>query len=307
MPPHYPFQIGDDIDLSIINVSGQGLGFGFYEGFKIFVPLTLKDERINATIETITSKFIRARCNKRLIQSPQRATPPCPHFGTCGGCQLQHLTSQGYTALKQQWVAESINRAGFSTAAILPLYEVGLAKRRRVVFKITQTDGQFQLGFFQESTHHVVDIHTCLIVKEPLLTYALALKEWLPHLECGAAIDEIHLTYHASANVMDVIFHAHVALSSHDKKTITDRCATLHHRQRLTWQSKHTTITIQDYPVTLTLGDAEVSVPPLAFLQATHEAQTVMTDFIMRTLASLPAASLVYDLYSGCGTFSFPL
>ncbi len=275
---------GDQIDLSIEGMNGQGLGFGFHEGLKIFVPFTMQGDKIRASIETVTSKFTRAQCTDIITPSLNRVPAPCPHFGICGGCQLQHLNPKTYVDTKHHWVTHSIERSGFASAAILPMVEIGPNSRRRLVFKVQEQDGVFSLGFFQEASHTVVDIQSCLIAKQPLIEYAFILKEWLPLLINGTSIKEIHLTYHQNTQTMDAVFSAIVPLSNEDKKIIVDKSTRHTFPQRLNWICKGEIQPIIDFPVYTQLGDAHVSLPVMAFLQATQEAQTVMTDFILNSL-----------------------
>src|SRR5207244_11389978 len=49
----------------------------------------------------------------RVIEaSPHRVTAPCPYFGDCGGCQLQHAAYAHQLAPKPQVVEEAWSRAG---------------------------------------------------------------------------------------------------------------------------------------------------------------------------------------------------
>ena len=44
--------------------------------------------------------------------SEYRTSPPCPWFGICGGCQLQHGAYAYQVQLKREILAESLTRAG---------------------------------------------------------------------------------------------------------------------------------------------------------------------------------------------------
>jgi 23S rRNA (uracil1939-C5)-methyltransferase len=50
----------------------------------------------------------------------ERVAPRCPVFGTCGGCQLQHLSYSAQLKWKTERVAESVRAAGLHEAPVLP-------------------------------------------------------------------------------------------------------------------------------------------------------------------------------------------
>jgi len=56
------------------------------DGQVVFVPFALPGETVRVTI----TGSGRAVLEDILAPSPDRVTPPCPHFGACGGCALQH-------------------------------------------------------------------------------------------------------------------------------------------------------------------------------------------------------------------------
>ncbi|MDB5479644.1 MAG: (Uracil-5)-methyltransferase, partial [Caulobacteraceae bacterium] len=81
---HGPRTFLEPVELTIGGVGAQGDGIAG----KVFAPLTLPGERVLARVEGD-----RAQVLEILEASPERVTPPCPHFGDCGGCALQHWAS----------------------------------------------------------------------------------------------------------------------------------------------------------------------------------------------------------------------
>ena len=79
------------MDVTIEKLIYGGDGLAHHEGSTVFVPFVLPAERVAVSPVEQKKKFVRARVDKLLAASPQRTTPPCPHFGVCGGCNYQHI------------------------------------------------------------------------------------------------------------------------------------------------------------------------------------------------------------------------
>ncbi|MFN3450253.1 MAG: RNA methyltransferase, partial [Roseococcus sp.] len=92
-----------------------GAGDGVAEDGR-FVPLALPGERVETDGAAPRAGLIRV-----IEASPERVTPPCPHFGACGACALQHWADAPYAAWKRGLLAEALARAGFPEAPIGPL------------------------------------------------------------------------------------------------------------------------------------------------------------------------------------------
>ena len=73
--------------------------------------------------------------------------PPCPHFGRCGGCALQHLGNEAYENWKLDRLREALRRHRLDDTPALPLVRIGPGTRRRAEFAISRAGGAVSIGF----------------------------------------------------------------------------------------------------------------------------------------------------------------
>ncbi|NDE90739.1 MAG: class I SAM-dependent RNA methyltransferase, partial [Alphaproteobacteria bacterium] len=104
------------IDLTITTLGNQGDGLAPYENDVVSIPHTLPGEVIRTTIAQ-QKEHIRGTLLEVITPSPQRATPPCPVFGKCGGCRLQHMDDASYRAWKLGAVNHLLEKNDFSVRA----------------------------------------------------------------------------------------------------------------------------------------------------------------------------------------------
>jgi 23S rRNA (uracil1939-C5)-methyltransferase len=99
--------------------------------------------------------------------SPARREPPCVHFGTCGGCQFQHLEYSAQLAAKAAFLRESLHRIGRieweREIEVVPSDEFGY--RSRAEIKVgSNEDGKTVIGFFRSGSHDICEIDSCPIL-----------------------------------------------------------------------------------------------------------------------------------------------
>ncbi|MBP8815553.1 MAG: TRAM domain-containing protein, partial [Desulfobulbus sp.] len=98
------------IEIKKVIAGGLGLGHGA-DGKAVMVPGVLPDETVTVTTTREHRGYVEAELVRVETSSPDRISPPCPHYGSCGGCDLQHAAYPAQLRLKQAIVTESLTRA----------------------------------------------------------------------------------------------------------------------------------------------------------------------------------------------------
>lgn len=101
-----------EIEIDIDTIGFEGIAVGRLDGLVHFVAGALPGERVRARITGSKKRFKQAEVVEVLRASPDRRTPPCPHFGVCGGCKWQHLAYEEQARWKRQHVIDAFERLG---------------------------------------------------------------------------------------------------------------------------------------------------------------------------------------------------
>ncbi len=282
---------------SILNIHAVGaLGDGLADG-GAFAPFTLPGERVVARVDNS-----RAEVSEWLDASPDRVEPPCPHFGHCGGCALQHWASAPYLAWKVGQIREALGREGLETD-ILPPFAAPPGSRRRLALHARRQGRGAVLGFKARRSWRLVAIDVCVIADQRLVA-ALPLLRRLaePFLEHPKSAPTLHVTVTETGLDIDVtgIERRGGGLSADARM----RAAQIAGEGDIARVSLAGEIFYQARPALVRIGGATVALPPGGFLQAVAAAEQAMVAF---ALAASAGARRVADLYCGVGAFTFPL
>jgi 23S rRNA (uracil1939-C5)-methyltransferase len=283
--------------LVIDHVGHRGDGVAFADGQSVYVPYTLGGETVE--VAPVPGHHPDRR---HLLQveraSPDRVTPFCPHFGTCGGCAIQHWETERYRAWKRDIVIETLAQAKLA-CEVYPLIDAhGLGRRRITLHARMGTHDVLKVGFAAANSHDIIPVDRCPIL-DPGLSGALdagwAVAE--PLISIGKPLD-IQITTTDSG--LDIDVRGSGPLPAPMIATLS-RVAEQHRLARLT---RHGELVLMRTPPTITIGTAQVTLPPGSFLQATVAGE--------ETLAALVAghcqrAKHIADLFCGVGPFALRL
>ncbi len=186
---------GDRVTVSCVDLDDDGAGMTAADDRpRVHVAGALPDERVDATIEHVSSHAPEAWARLTAIEAPSaaRRPPACRAFGSCGGCVLQHLDYQAQLAWKQARVAHALASIDLAVAAcVASPRPLGYRNRSKLV--AAGVGGRLVLGAYAPRSHDVVDTAGCRVAEPPLDDTATALASLLD--QAGVvAYDERTLT-----------------------------------------------------------------------------------------------------------------
>jgi len=149
----------------IHNIAFGGEGVGRIDELAVFVPFTLPGELAKVAVHQKKRNFARAKLLTIVEKSPDRVTPPCPYFSTCGGCQLQHASYPLQLQIKKRFIEDSLKRIGKINYPVPPVIpsEVPFAYRRHITLKLKLQNNLYTLGFTTSDGSHL-SISSCLLL-----------------------------------------------------------------------------------------------------------------------------------------------
>jgi 23S rRNA (uracil1939-C5)-methyltransferase len=165
------------LDLSIDRLAFGGDALAYHDGRAVFVPLAAPGDRVRAAIVERRRDWLRAEVRQVVSPGPGRVAPPCPEFGTCGGCQWQHVTPAAQHAAKKAIVREQLERVGgIRDVDVRPVRAAPDAWGYRA--RITLAADGRRLGFRQARSHRLVEIADCAIADPVLSAHLEAARAW---------------------------------------------------------------------------------------------------------------------------------
>ena len=294
------------VHIDHVGAAGDGVGY-LADGAPVYVPGTLPGEMV-------TARVVHQRGEVETIEasSPERALPPCRHFGRCGGCVLQHWQDAAYRTWKSGLLEGALRGAGFALPGAIELIAGVPGERRRLDFAVRRIGGRIILGLHGPRSVEVVDLTDCVVLHPTLLALLAPLRALLQGMRAirrqGAVVINLLDTG------PDLLLRGDVAPSLEDRVVLTD-FARVHGLPRVSWAyggdrpGGDVAETIcQLRPAATTLAGITVRPPAGAFLQATEAGEHAIIDAVLGGLpARLPARGRIAELYAGCGTLTFAL
>lgn len=278
------------------------------DGTPAYIPYALPGERVLAEPGERRGQGRAGNLVAVETPSPHRVAPACRHFGTCGGCALQHLAPPATAAWKTSLLATALHRAGFADPPLAPLVTTPPASRRRADLALRRAGGALLLGLHPTRSHAVIDLEECPVLHPALADLIAPLR---------AALTPLSLPNSAGDAVLNLLDTGpDLLLRGDGTPTAADRAALAafardHRIPRIAFAARPGAAPetlVQLGPVRISLSGIQVTPPPGAFLQASREGEGAIIAAIRAGLPQKrPARARVVELYAGIGTLTFAL
>jgi 23S rRNA (uracil1939-C5)-methyltransferase len=231
-----------------------------------------------------------------VVPGPHHQTPPCRHFPSCGGCQLQHLDDDSSAGFVADRIAGALEAQGLAA----PLRPVSLSPpntRRRATLHAERG----LIGFTAEASHQIIDMRECHILAPELFALVGPLRALFQRLGLKRRAD-VHLAL--ADQGPDILVTGFAPQGLEAAEALTGFCER-HGVARFSVDDGLGPETRwEPQPLTITLGGVPVGFPPGGFLQATREGEAALVAAVVEAVGP---AKTVADLFAGLGTFTFAL
>lgn len=266
----------------------------------VYIPYGAPGDRLEATITGQRGAARVARLDRVLAPGPDRVTPPCPHFGLCGGCAVQHLNDRAYGRWKLDILRHALNRRGLEDVPIGEMIVIPPASRRRARFSARHRRKGIQLGFNAPGSHDIVDVRSCQILLPDIVNALDDIRELLSDLLPRGGTADVQVT--ATETGLDVWLVVDIPHGAQTDMRLAEFAQTAD-LSRLSTGRQPDVVMVRRAP-RVTFDGVAVTPPPDGFLQASLAGERALTELVRRGVGR---AGKVADLFAGIGTFSFPL
>lgn len=313
-------------EIVIEKVVAGGMGLGrLPDGQALFVPYCLPGETVRVRVVRHRKQYSEAHLVGVISPAAERRAPPCPHFGACGGCDLQQADYATQLTLKEMILRELLDRGGITGAGERFPFTVAaspqeLGYRQRIRLQVAP-DGR--LGFYRPHSHEVVAITGCPLAAPVInevvdgLRRETAARQLLDHalaVECILSPDE---------GAVVLLLHATRAIRAADRHHAAELCARLGTLKGILFAVPDkalgpaiTSTGMADdqapllvrfaIPAAIATQPLTLTVEPGGFSQVNPQQNEGMIATLLEWTA-LSGNEAVLDLFCGMGNFSLPL
>lgn len=269
----------------------------------LYVPYALPGEPLRVRPGARRGDGRSATLEAVLGPSLDRVQPPCPHFGTCGGCVLQHMAPAAESTWKRDLVIAALRHRGVEALSVDETVSLPAGTRRRAVLGYRRTAKGLLIGFNARQSHTLVDVRECPILRPEIAAALPALRRGLAPVVPQGASGAVMVV--ATAEGLDVALDLPEppALAAREALAALAEDMDLA-RLVLRFDGLSEPVAVRRQP-TLRLGEARVALPSGAFLQPSEEGERALVDLVLRGLNGVTGP--VADLFCGLGTFALPL
>lgn len=150
--------------VEITDYGYDGEGVGRIGGKVVFVPFTLKNEKVKVRMADNKSSFSHAVLVEVLKESSLRIEPFCPYFTKCGGCTYQHTSYNNEIEIKKQLLKNQLAKVGFNGEILVNPSPKEYGYRNKIRLFV----GEKGLALKRRRSDKLCFVEECKIVKDKI-------------------------------------------------------------------------------------------------------------------------------------------
>ena len=294
-----------------LDLDAQGVAHNL-EGKVVFVDGALPGEEVQVTVQRRKNNWEQASMTAMRRESSQRVRPQCRHFGTCGGCKMQHLHVGAQIATKQRALEDALWHLGkVKPEQVLRPIEGpawGYRYRARLSVRFVAKKGKVLVGFHERKSSFVADMDSCEVLPPHLSALLVPLRELVAGMDQRDRLPQIEVAVGDSVTAL-VLRHLE-PLGEPDRQRLRE-FGIAHGVQWWLQPKGPETVQLLDgggRQLAYTLPEFGISMPfqPTDFTQVNHQINQVLVVRALRLLAAGPGDRVI-DWFCGLGNFSLPM
>ena len=299
--------------LEIESVDHEARGVARHAGKVIFVDGALPGERVLAAPYRRREKFDNAQISAMVHSSSARVTPRCVHFGTCGGCTMQHADLRTQVAIKQRVLEDNLKHIGRVSPELMlrpiegPAWEYRY--RARLSVRHVAKKGGVLVGFHERASRYVADMRDCHVLPRRIADLLLPLRELVAGMSIRDRMPQVELAIGSDVDVL--VFRNMLPLTEADQERLK-RFAETYKIQAWLQPAGPDSATpfwpLDAPPLCYELPAFGVRMPfrPTDFTQVNHQINATLVGRALRLLDPRPDER-IGDFFCGMGNFTLPI
>ncbi|MBW0454271.1 MAG: 23S rRNA (uracil(1939)-C(5))-methyltransferase RlmD [Candidatus Kinetoplastibacterium crithidii] len=303
--------MSDVLEVNSVDLNARGVSR--YNNKVIFVDGVLPGEKVLVDIVKKTKKYDLAVLKEILIQSSFRRKPFCRHFGTCGGCVMQHIDPKSQVSIKQRILEDNLFYLGKIKPSFILQAIYGLDWQYRCRAKFSVKSGAkkslVSLGFRERRSLFVTDISYCPILHNDINELISPLREVISQLSISKNISHIEVSIGDNSVI-------HLSIRTSSQLSYGDTIVLLEFERKFNtkcWIQRDSNQEL--YKISNKDKELYYSLPEFGFLmhfhvndftQINHSVNRIMVSRVL-SLLDIKSSDVILDLFCGLGNFTLPI
>ncbi len=304
----------ENVEVEITAMSNEGRGIAHVDERTVFIDQALVGERVLFKYSRLTKNIAEGRAVEIIRSSDLRVEPKCSAFELCGGCSLQHMSSEAQIDLKQAMLLDQLKHNQVTPDEVLaPLLgpEYGYRHKARLGVRYVHKKEKVLVGFRERNSSFITETSRCEVLHPSVGEIIDDLAQCINQLEEKRTIPQIEVAVGDNQTVL--VFRHLQALSESDRQILSDFC-----------QQKSLVCYLQAgkpddlellypqhaeplyYQLPVHTSEIKIEFQPSDFTQVNPEINKRMVANAIAYL-DLEKTDVVLDLFSGLGNFSLAM